>query len=392
MRLTRGRRMIRRSLDKAARTVALAFKRRTRTEMTLEGKIFAAMAIALGVVAVNTGINLLYFVLATILASIAVSGIASEICLRGIDVHRSAPRRAQCGEVAAVWLRVKNRKRFFPSPAIYLEDWVSSKRARLRMQCFAAKVDPGGEISLAYNVKFERRGPCNFGPVTVSTQFPFGLFKKSLPLPKTDQTIVLPMCSRVDGQLLTRIAGLLQAHRPRRQIISGQGDFRALREFRQGDNIKLVHWRSSARFSKLMLKELEREESSNFTILLNAISQNGASSGCEEAFERVVSAAASLARYLIKEGHIVSCISLGQGCDYMGMGSGNDHLWRIMERLALVELTASGSLQDATEEAYRLIPKGSIVLALGFEKEEPFFETISSKLASKGVWVKKVIA
>src|SRR4051812_12294942 len=93
-----------------------------RLRFTREGKVFIGITFGVGFAAVNTGNNLLYLVLGLLLSLVILSGVLSEIALRGLEFRRRLPRRAYAGMPALVEIEVHNKKRFAPSYSIEVED------------------------------------------------------------------------------------------------------------------------------------------------------------------------------------------------------------------------------------------------------------------------------
>src|SRR5438128_967468 len=90
--------------------------------VTREGKLFIGVTIGVGLAAINTGNNLLYLVLGLLLSLIILSGVLSEIALRGLEFRRRLPRRAFAGVPMLVEIEVRNTKRYAPSYSIEVED------------------------------------------------------------------------------------------------------------------------------------------------------------------------------------------------------------------------------------------------------------------------------
>ena len=86
------------------------FKAPRRLRFTREGKFFVGITFGVGFAAINTANNLLYLLLGMLLALIVVSGVMSELSLRGLTVVRRLPLRAQVGRPHLVEIEVFNRK------------------------------------------------------------------------------------------------------------------------------------------------------------------------------------------------------------------------------------------------------------------------------------------
>ncbi len=110
----------------------------------------------------------------------------------------------------------------------------------------------------------------------------------------------------------------------------GPGDeFMTIREFRYGDNIRRVQWKASAKAGKLMVKDTGIDEPRLLTIILDNIKPLD-----KESFEKAVSFAASLADRFIRIGFFVRLMTCKK---LIPFGSGQEHLFKILDVLALID-------------------------------------------------------
>jgi len=145
-------------------------------KITREGKLYIAVLFIIGLAAINTGNNLLYLVVATLLSLIVISGILSESTLRGLKVRRVLPRRVYKGVPVPMLTEVSNLKGILPSYSFKLtEGPVPGMDAT---HSYMLKLKPGetGELTPGYT--FKRRGRFTLRGAIVTTSFPFGLFLK----------------------------------------------------------------------------------------------------------------------------------------------------------------------------------------------------------------------
>ena len=187
---------------------------------TREGKVYVTVTFGVGFAAVNTGNNLLFLVLGLMLGLIIVSGVLSEVTLRGIRISRVLPARAEAGVPFSVELAVKNEKRFAASFGVELRDEINGEPFKRR--CFFLRVGTGEQRSVAYRCELLRRGRAGFEGTTISTRFPFGLFEKRRFIYLANEILVLPGRLPVsvslpfdrEGEGVERVRGLLLAPTP----------------------------------------------------------------------------------------------------------------------------------------------------------------------------------
>jgi len=285
---------------------------------TREGWWFLLATFAIGLAATNTGNNLLYLILAMMLSFIVISGILSEQSFRGVEVRRMFPKRLYAGETASLTIAIKNRKRRLPSFSLHIQG-PSPQASR-----YLLKLAPQGSVRLREQFHFERRGLHQVPGLKLMTRYPFGLFVKTSRQGPAEEVLVYPRVLPLSSSLIRALAGGLQAcYQKGRE--SGLYD---LRPYRDGDDFRLIHWRTSAKVGELMLKELEQEVGGRFTLLL----EDPVPPFAEASLEEGIQLAASLASYLIRQGIQLRLITSNGTIPF---GCGIDHLDRILTYLAL---------------------------------------------------------
>lgn len=262
--------------------------------LTAEGIRFLLLTLAVGVAAVNTGNNLFYLLLAMMLSLIVLSGVLSEQCVRRLEFHRHLPDHLVANEPATVALWIANRKSHLPSLSLRLFDVVAGQGLDRGMHL--AYLTSGSSMLLSYSLLVSRRGRYRFEGVRVVTQFPFGLFHKKAFYPCEADLIVCPQRIPLPPMRLDELSALGQDHELARR---GQGtSLYNLREFRPGDDSRAIHWMTTARTSKLMLKETEAEQRRVVTLAVSTLAPDEAA----DSFERTLSIAASLIDLFLKSG------------------------------------------------------------------------------------------
>jgi uncharacterized protein (DUF58 family) len=304
---------------------------------------------ALGLAALNTGNNLLYLMLGALLGTIALSGWLSEQALRDIGVRRSTPRAATAGTPAHVEYHVHNRKDRLPSHGIELREmppttgsaaWASASTPAAATAApdfetaFVATLEPAARVRVRAGVTAPRRGIHPLPGVVLCTAFPFGLFEKERDVllpgtltvwPRTDRPVRAP-----------RIGG---AHGHRRHAGAGaaagaeRGDYRALREYRPGDDPRDIHWRSTARRGAPILRQYDRAAAEQYWLVLDTVAPTA------DLAEAAVETAAAVAAQSIARGDV---IGLAAGAAVLPPGHGSARLDVVLDILAGVTMLAAG--------------------------------------------------
>jgi uncharacterized protein (DUF58 family) len=198
-----------------------------------------------------------------------------------------------------------------------------------------------------------RRGRFTLGPVWVTSGDPFGIFRTSRKLVDGTtvvvypRTVTLPRFGRVPGQLP---GGSLQGVR----VQFTTPNVSSVREYRAGDAFNRIHWPTSARTSRLMVREFELDPTADVWIVLDLNNDVHTGAGMESTEEYAVTATASLARHLLDQGRAVGLVSQTAT---LPADRGPRQLERILEVLALVrassQLTLSALLSAETSRFAR---------------------------------------
>jgi uncharacterized protein (DUF58 family) len=200
----------------------------------------------MGFAAVNTGNNLLFLVVSSLLGFMAVSGFLGWINIRKIRVSFEFPDEIYAGKNVFVTVRLENRKKIMHSFILRVDAFGESLRFPL--------VEKGLEDSGAFMAIFRERGKSDPVSVVLSSPFPINFFIRISTLSVNSRCMVFPApldCSLLDVPAQKNARG--EAFSSRRGY---GGDIARIREYSGSDPMKLIHWRLSARHEDLKVKEL----------------------------------------------------------------------------------------------------------------------------------------
>ena len=218
--------------------------------LTRDGWWFATVVACIALVALNTGNNLLYLLLAMLLSLVIASLIMAEVSLRGVVPRRQPPPRVHARDPFLMGIVLRNEKRRFPSFSIEVEDLCDDQVVDKR--CYFLKIPAGRTQQTSYRHTLSRRGRYVFTAFRISTKFPFALFRTSRYVEHRSEVVVFPALLPLSHwpQALTVAVGELALGK-----LGRRGNFHALREYRVGDDPRDIHWRSAARRQRLMVRE-----------------------------------------------------------------------------------------------------------------------------------------
>ena len=235
------------------------FNRKVETNRT--GYFFLFLIVAVSVAAFNTGNNMLYLVLAMMLGALFSSFLISEYMIAELRVKRSAPEYVTEGVSFRVEYAVENEKELIPSLAVRVTEHIGD----FEVSALVAFVGGGSEIKVKGHAIVSRRGRLEVHNMTISTTAPFGWFRKSKRAPISGELVALP---RTDpGEVDRDIIAALGEQRP--VYKRGRGDqLFGFRKYNRGDPVKKIHWKTSARIGRPMVRESEAEEERRLRIEL----------------------------------------------------------------------------------------------------------------------------
>ena len=210
-----------------------------RLRLTRWGGVFLIALLVLGLAAVNTGNNSLMAILGLALGSYAVSGGWSRQVLGAVRVTAAAAPDVYAGRATVVDVEVVNTSRWLPAYGVVVRD------GRGRVVVMDELLAPRGRRAHAVETVFERRGRQPLGPWRVEIALPLGFFLKSKAVVDDVEVLVYPRLlasgvppERSDGR---RYAMTHPAGRGR------EGDVTQLRDWREGDDPRQLHWKQTAR-------------------------------------------------------------------------------------------------------------------------------------------------
>lgn len=315
-----------------------------RISFTSGGVAFTLGTMAVGFAAMNTGNNLLYLLLGSMLGFITVSSWLSEQAIRGLRVVRRHSRAVTVGHDFRIVYDVSNSKTRLPSLAVELSE------AGLPEKAFLAHVAPSGTSAARSINSFVRRGIYPLGTITLSTGFPFGLFRKERDVVRPAEVVVWPRTDRPVREPTPGAGRVPRSGATARGLAGPRGEYRSLRAYRVGDDPRDIHWRSSARLREPVIREYERDGADTRWICLDLRGEAG------DAAEVAVEVAASLAARSITQHRAFALVA---GDSLIEPGEGPAQLERVLDLLARVDFS-----EDAPPPRPPVSPSACILVSI----------------------------
>lgn len=217
-----------------------------------------------------------------------------------------SPQVVAAGQSARVGLALTNEART-PTGVLLLEEnipYVLGTRPRFVLE----GIGQGWRRQVEYTVRSDVRGHYEIGPMSVRVTDPFGLielgraFHATTSLTVTPRTVPLPPIGLGGGWTGSG------DNRPR-AFSTGSAEDVTVREYRRGDDLRRVHWRSSAKFGELMVRRDEQPWQSRATVFIDnrLIAHRG--QGLASSLEAAISVAASIAVHLTQRGFNIRLVT-----------------------------------------------------------------------------------
>ncbi|MGC4895882.1 DUF58 domain-containing protein [Micromonospora sp. DT31] len=328
--------------------------------LTTRGRSFLAAAIAAAVSAAILGEKdlLRVAVLLAVLPLLAAAYVGRSryklACSRSLEPHR-----APVGASSRVVLRLQNLSRL-PTGTLLLEDrlpYALGSRPRVVLERLGAQQ----ASSVAYTVRADVRGRYEVGPLVIRLTDPFGLCELTRSFPNTDHLTVIPQVTPLPSVRLPGEYAGSGDSRARSVAVHGEDDA-ATREYRRGDDLRRVHWKSTARTGELMVRREEQPWESRATVVLDTRAAGHRGEGPGASFEWAVSAAASIAVHLRQAGYKMRLVT-GSGADVAATEAGGEGL--LLDQLADVHLDRRGEITTLVQQVRQRADGGLIIALLG---------------------------
>src|SRR5829696_2337583 len=270
-----------------------------------------------------------------------------------------APARAVVGQPATARLVLQNVS-FLPTGLLLLEDEVPYTLGG-RPRFTVDRIGPGQHRTVHYPIRSDARGRYRIGPLRLRLADPFGLVELTRSFTAVDTLTVVPAVHALPS---VRLGGAWESggESVSRSVAIRGDDDAATREYRNGDDLRKVHWRSTARVGKLMVRREERPWQARATLLLDTRADAHRGEGPGSSFEWAVSAVASIGSHVARRGYSLRLLTdagvAAGGADMSDEGALLDHL-------AEVRVSRNRSLEAVTGPVRGAEGLGTLIAVVG---------------------------
>lgn len=274
--------------------------------LTPRGRAFVAAGLTTTVCAIVLGYSALVRVGVLALALPLITAfMVGRVRYRLMARRVIEPHRLASGEVARVELNLVNEGRL-PVGMLLFEDQLPRELGTVQ-RFMLDRMGSSWNRTVSYTVQPPRRGHFELGPLAVRVSDPFGFIGLTRSFRTTSRLVVTPRVTRLPA---TSIGGAIAESGERRMRASSAGSAEdvTVREYRRGDDLRRVHWRSTARAGELMVRREEEPWQNRATVLLDT-RRVAHTVGPDGSMEWAVEAAASICVHLGRSGYSLRLVT-----------------------------------------------------------------------------------
>jgi uncharacterized protein (DUF58 family) len=347
---------------------------RLRDVLTGRGRAFVASGVTLAAAGWGLGFPDISRVGVLLLVLPVVTGVIARRQRASLRVERhSSPSRVSVDERAIVTVVMSNAgtRR---TPLLLAEERLNLALGD-RPRFLLGQLQPGEVRQIEYAVRSHLRGRHPLGPLTVVLRDPFGLTNRFAEVGATGNIVVLPRIEPLTGGRPPGNGVGAEGEIPFMIALHGEDD-QSIREYRDGDDLRRIHWPATARTGDLMVRQEDRPARRRAMILLDPRAGAHQGHGSSSSFEWAVSAAASVVAQLARLGyatHLICSETVHDG--QAAMTTDADHA---LDLLAEAETGPELELAELVRAAHPVTASGGLVVAILADRDEESLRQVAS--------------
>ncbi|OGO42813.1 MAG: hypothetical protein A2Z04_02070 [Chloroflexi bacterium RBG_16_57_9] len=346
-------------------------------------------------------VRLHYLILALLILSLA----WTWLNIRGIQIVRQTrARRAHVGQLAEERFGVRNTTWM---PKLWIEVRDGSNLPDHWASRVVNSLAPGRQRGWIVRTYCRRRGRFTLGPLTLISGDPLGLWRFERHIPTTSTIVVYPATFDLPGfePPVGRLSGGDALHRRTHFVTTNVS---GVREYAPGDSFNRIHWPTTARTGRMMVKQFELDPTADVWILLDMEKAVQAGGPAEDEGENLglvpaplwvphlklsidpsteeygVTIAASIARHFLNEKRAVGFIAHGQDREVVQLDRGERQIAKILETLAVIRAQGRAALEHVITSEGRAFGRNTTVIAITSSTSEIWVDALRD-LKRRGV-------
>lgn len=369
--------------------------------------IIGLAALFLGLATSNTAFFTVFYVIVLVLL---LTYFWARIALSRVQlVRQTRARRAQVGSALNEIFTLRNRG---VVRNMWLEVDDESDLPGHHASQIISNLSAKTEYAWKIRTYCRERGRFRLGPITLTSGDPFGLFRIKYHLPNTSNVVVYPRTVTLRSFPLP-IGMLPGGDALRRRTHYVTTNAAGVRDYAPGDPFNRIHWKSTARKDRLIVKEFELDPLADVWILLDLWSgthygdrhvpevevdemevlfrQNAPHFTLPPSTEEyAICAAASIAQFFLRRDRTLGFMAIGQRREVMQADRGERQLEKILETLAVLRAQGNVAFEELLYRETPALPRGSTLILIS-PSPSPKWAQVARHLKRSGVYVTAVV-
>jgi uncharacterized protein (DUF58 family) len=330
---------------------------------TRNAKRLAAVSVAFYVVALLNDAYAAYLLWWATVSLLVGAYISARRSLRGLSLtRRLAGNRIFQRQPLAMTLTLHHPPG--SAPTVLIKDPVRClTRDETEDSQYLIQAEPDGAADeLRHHLAFPLRGHYRLGPLTMQGSDAVGLFVRSQELGPPAELIVYPRPLPLPRLTMRGLSAYRLRELRTAPAAGAAQEFYGIRPYQHGDDLRRIHWRSTARTGRLAVREYEQRLSAAATIVLDLHRDAHRGAGAHSTLEYAVTIAASLAQHVIDAGNALSLITTGADGFLLPLDRGEHQLHQALEHLAVARADGDADFASALAGRLAQLPAASTVL------------------------------
>ncbi len=341
---------------------------------------FLLLAVVLLVAAFSTGLSFLFYLLYLGILVVGGSYVLTRLGLSDLEAGYAVSQlHAHVGEQLRITYTLRNAGRL---PKAWLEVHNPTSLPG-GLPGRALSLTPRGERSWLIRAPLTRRGHYRIEPLQIRTGDPFGFFESSATVGQGVTIVVYP---RVEPLPFWRLpaADLEGAHTSPERTLQTTPLVNSIRPWAPGDSMNRIHWKTTARFGEIQVKEFDLEQTADAWIFLDLDREMQAGEGDESTTEAAIRVAASIADKAIVENRAVGLTVNAHRTAVLPADRGSRQHLKIMQLLAAVDGDGSTPFSEALVRGLGRVRRGMTAVVVTSSYERDWVRPLAT-LRSRGV-------
>ena len=355
---------------------------------TAKGIFLLITVILLLAIAWNTDITMVYITFVIALVMFILSFLHLQISIPSISITRELNETAFEDDMLNVKMSIRNNRGLGAYFFEVLDRFPAAPPGEEEKSLFVLNISGRETKKISYAANCYKRGLWKLGPITVVSQDVLGFFRMRNNLNVFSELLIYPNLFRIFSFPPLAKGSVSWMGVETAKISGDSHEFFGIREYQRGDAISRMHWPSTARHNKLIVKQFERNAVQEATIVLDLKKGHDIGTGRETTLEYAVKIAGSVAKELLNEGAFIQMIGYAKESTMIPFGKGESHMYKILEYLAKVKAEGDFSLSQTLEEASFVTPHSSTLITIMLDND---IDSLSSLVQFKVKGIKLIL-